>query len=492
MNGRKKIWGQPLAKGTGVEIRLNTDMESFRKKEPAFIADLARALNIHPEQIRKINVLRGCVRFIADLPKESAGQLQRAKSTGQISSELKSVFAKHDINPRDMRFDVTEEAPYVKKVNQLSKELNKDGRILTWLHLSDVHFVDKPGALKWNQDLVKQDFIDSLPRLLAEWDLQPNLVFFTGDVAFSAGVEQYRIAKDFFDNLKVVLKNNIRTYIVPGNHDVSWKEIGKLDNQLRDKLTSRYKVSEYLLDPSQNTKRKKDFSKFSNYFDFAKEYVQSPKTNDEQEYFYIDHFEHLGIKLGIAGLNSAWRSTKKAGNSNGDPDINNLLLGEPQVITAAKNLETAQIRLALLHHPPGSMWFRDFDRKMHGAFFPKFDFVLRGHEHEIVADAKTDLNSGDEYVRIASGALYDPSEYEGKSGYPICFNVVRLNLDTGKGILFYWRYFTDYYKWARDVVADDGFKLFDIPEKMLERVRQRPPNHTPSASAARAGSRPQS
>lgn len=483
----KNPFTQRLAKGTGVELRLEMDMPKFKKSEPEFVAALANALEIDPEEIRKINVLRGCIRYIIDIPKEAASKFKRALETQTLTKAMEELFFSFDIDPRKIRFNVKTEAPAVRKVNEISKELEKDGRILTWLHLSDVHFVDRPGASKWNQDIIKDNLIKSLPDLLASWNLEPNLLFFTGDIAFSAQQQEYRIATDFFNQLRKVLGAGVRIYMVPGNHDISWAAIDKLDAELRKKLSDRNAVSDYLLSPSYKEERKRDFAKFSNYVAFATGQLNGTVNMDEDIYFYTDQFPHDDIKIGVAALNSAWRSTKKSKKTTHDVDMDNLLLGGPQIEKASSTLESSHVRFALLHHPPASNWFRSFDRKIHNAFFPNFDFVLRGHEHETIAVATTDLGSNSDYVHIASGALYDASEYQGKTGYPISFNAVRLNLDSGKGIIFFWRYFTDMYKWKRDVIADDGLKIFNIPAKLLERMKRLPPNdpHTRAAGAGR-------
>ena len=482
----KNPFSQKLAKGTGVELRLEMEMQEFKKSEPEFVAALASALEIDPEEIKKINVLRGCIRYIIDIPKEAASKFKRALETNSFSDAMEQLFIQFEMDPKKIRFNVKTEAPALRKANELSKELEKEGRILTWLHLSDVHFVDRQGASKWHQDIIKKDLINGLPNLLSEWNLEPNLLFFTGDIAFSAQQQEYKIATDFFDQLRKVLKGT-RIYIVPGNHDVSWADIDSLDTQLRKKLSNTQNVNDYLLSSSYKEDRKKDFAKFSNYIAFAKGQLNGTVKMDEDIYFYTDQFAHDDIKIGVAALNSAWRSTKKTKKSKYDVDMDNLLLGGPQIQKASSALESSHVRFALLHHPPASTWFRSFDRKMHNVFLPHFDFVLRGHEHETVAVATTDMSSDSDYVHIASGALYDASEYQGKTGYPISFNAVRLNLDSGKGIIFFWRYFTELYKWKRDVIADDGLKIFNIPAKLLERMKRLPPNdpHTRAAGAGR-------
>lgn len=471
-----KVKAQSLAneiasKRSAVELRLDTDMRSFRPIEAQFISDLADALDIDPEEIRKIKVLSGCVRYFLDLPEEVVNKLKKTKKSKSAPRKLEKVFKTYKIDPRKTRFDVVEDAPYVKRLLGVSDELRKDGRILTWLHLSDVHFQDKPGAMRWNQDKVKESFIADLPKLMADWDLSPDMLFFTGDLAFSGESPQYDLVNDFLNQVKNKLGPGLRTYVVPGNHDVCWGKIDDFNDELRASLNSQYDVSSFLLDQENQDKRQKAFSKFEDFSKFLDKHFKqhgSPALRDEC--FYVDRFEHLGIKLGVAGFNSAWLSTKK-GPVAFDLDLEQLILGEVLLDRSIKTLESAEIKFALLHHPPESLWFKAFDRRMQTAFLPRFDFILRGHEHEPVTQATTNIITGDEYVHIASGALYDATELKGTTGYPICFNAVRVNVDTGKGIIFYWRYFPNQYKWTRDVIVDDGIKIFDIPEKVLNRIR---------------------
>ena len=459
-----------VSKRVPLEIRLETDSKNFKRIEAQFITDLATALGTNPEEIRKIKILSGCVRFFFDLPFDVAQKFKEALAEKPLPIKLQELFQTYNIDFRNTKFDVVEEAPYVKRLLLASDELRKDGRILTWLHLSDVHFQNQPGAMKWSQDQVKESFIKRLPDLLAAWDLAPDMLFFTGDIAYSGAVEQYDVANGFLKQVEEVLGKKIRTYVVPGNHDVSWDKIDSFDARMRKSLTDQYEVTDLLLNTKNDSKRSKTFARFEHFTQFLNDnFNRNGRPTFQDEYFYVDQFDHLGLRLGIAGLNSAWLSTRKTKTTH-DQDLGELLLGEPQVFKSAELLNSSQIKFALLHHPPESMWFKDFDRRMQRAFLPKFDFILRGHEHEPTTQATTNIMTDDEYIHFASGALYDATEMRGKTGYPISFNAVRLNLDSGKGIIFYWRYFSDIYKWTRDIIVDDGFKVFDIPDRVLRRL----------------------
>ena len=389
-------------------------------------------MGTNPEEIRKIKILSGCVRFFFDLPFDIAQKFKEALKEKPLPPKLQELFETYNIDFRNTKFDIVEEAPYVKRLLLASDELRKDGRILTWMHLSDIHFQNKPGAMKWSQDKVKESFIKRLPDLLASWDLVPDMLFFTGDIAYSGEPEQYAVANDFLREIEQILGKDIRTYIVPGNHDVCWDKIDSLDARTRKSLTNQYEVSDLLLNSKNQSQKSKTFARFEHFSEFLKgNFSRNGTPVFQDEYFYVDQFDHLGLRLGVAGLNSAWLSTKKKKTAH-DQDLGELLLGEPQVFQSIDFLKSAQIKFALLHHPPESMWFKDFDRRMQRAFLPKFDFILRGHEHEPTTHATTNILTDDEYIHFASGALYDATEMRGKTGYPISFNAVRLNLTVVK------------------------------------------------------------
>jgi 3',5'-cyclic AMP phosphodiesterase CpdA len=75
-----------------------------------------------------------------------------------------------------------------------------------WLHISDTHF-SKPYHL--GSEDISDSFFDDLKRMRDECDLYPDLIFFTGDVAFgqigdSSGLslkDQYEEAKEFIERI---------------------------------------------------------------------------------------------------------------------------------------------------------------------------------------------------------------------------------------------------------------------------------------------------
>ncbi|MCB7129807.1 MAG: hypothetical protein J3T61_09750, partial [Candidatus Brocadiales bacterium] len=97
---------------------------------------------------------------------------------------------------------------------------------------------------------------------------------------------------------------------------------------------------------------------------------------------------------------------------------------------------------------------------------PKFDFILRGHEHSVKALGLNDLaSSNQKYYMMSAGALYKHPKH------PNSFNVTRLNLDRGEGVIFVWRYFRRSRKWDKDVdFASEGFKQFELHEELQKQI----------------------
>jgi 3',5'-cyclic AMP phosphodiesterase CpdA len=57
--------------------------------------------------------------------------------------------------------------------------------LLTWLHLSDIHFGHGPTSHQWDQQLVLRALQEDLLRLEDRHIPKPDILFVTGDIAFS-------------------------------------------------------------------------------------------------------------------------------------------------------------------------------------------------------------------------------------------------------------------------------------------------------------------
>src|SRR5207302_1401094 len=85
--------------------------------------------------------------------------------------------------------------------------------------------------------------------------------------------------------------------------------------------------------------------------------------------------EIRGLKVGVAGFNSAWSCGR-------DNERGKLWLGHPwQVGELKRRLGEVDISIALIHHPGG--WFVEFEEPDFSQLLQRsFHFHLHGHEHQ--------------------------------------------------------------------------------------------------------------
>jgi calcineurin-like phosphoesterase family protein len=337
-------------------------------------------------------------------------------------------------------------------------------RTLTWLHISDVHFQAPDSGTRrshWAQDEVKQTFIRDLPKLLGEQGLEPDIVFLTGDVAASGDRKEYDIVIRFLDELQQCLpKPHAPVMLVPGNHDVYRPVVDQYrreETHALEFLRSNQATIDYLHSPEHEDHRTRVFRRLESFQAFAKrcERFGQPPLNGYGSFSTIQTVN--GVKIGIAGLNSAWRGSS-------DADRGRLVLGVPQINDAVKQLEEAHLRLALVHHPPETDWYVLHDVVYQRKTFSSFDFLLHGHEHD---PHQLSFFAGREYCQISAGALYSTDVYQ-KS-----FNVVQLDLETGSARVFFWKLGTGMLKWVKDVeLYRNGYQFFQMPEKFAARLTE--------------------
>lgn len=88
---------------------------------------------------------------------------------------------------------------------------------VTWLHVSDFHF---RGGDPYDRDIVLRALVQSV-RCFRDAGRAPDVIFTTGDVAYSGKVQEYALATRFFDDLLEAAGLDRRhLYLVPENHDV--------------------------------------------------------------------------------------------------------------------------------------------------------------------------------------------------------------------------------------------------------------------------------
>ncbi|MBM3133775.1 MAG: hypothetical protein FJZ89_00485 [Chloroflexi bacterium] len=310
---------------------------------------------------------------------------------------------------------------------------------LTWLHLSDFHIkgTEGPSAAADFADL-----LSNIKKARQEHGLTPDVVFFTGDVAFSGKSEEYEKAINYFDNLLEAcgLKDKRdKLYLVPGNHDVDRKQapnitfVPQLESLLAHE-TSYDVIEEFLQNVSNNVAGARDlvFSKFANFAGFMDNlFAGTGVTYERNKLHYVRPIFKDGHVVVVMGLNSAWASfdpTRKPPAPFADLEQGRLLLGASQVAAAIEEAQSgwpnACLRIVLMHHP--LYWLAEKDiHNIRGRFYKECHLMLRGHLH--CPGFFEQRTPDSRLVEYAAGASLH-SRYRS-------YNLGQLDLDTGKGIV---------------------------------------------------------
>ncbi len=86
---------------------------------------------------------------------------------------------------------------------------------ITWLHLSDLHYCEPETG--WDAEEIREKLIDDLKGMEKSHRLSPDLIFFTGDLAFGNVndkkgwnlADQYDGVFNFLEKLRTAFKKDI-------------------------------------------------------------------------------------------------------------------------------------------------------------------------------------------------------------------------------------------------------------------------------------------
>lgn len=272
-----------------------------------------------------------------------------------------------------------------------------DGKRLTWLHISDIHMkADDP----YDRDLVINAFQKSISRFKSR-GLIPDVIFFTGDVAYSGKEEEYKRASTFFDMLLSgfgLTKEFL--FIIPGNHDVD-RTCGAA---LKRTLASQEESNRYFIEgePLAHIRdRQKSFiSWHDDYFSGFR------KANTLSTCGPYSTLSFGGFKVGILPINTTVFC-------HDDFDVGNLWVGRRSLESAIRNYtETTDVRIALMHHP--LEWLNEIERtQITSMLYEHFDLVLRGHLHQ--TELLQTSGTAGTATHLAAGACYQGSNWPNRA-----------------------------------------------------------------------------
>ena len=331
---------------------------------------------------------------------------------------------------------------------------------ITWLHLSDWHQRGKD----FNRQVVRDALLEDLRNRMA---ISTNLaridfIIFSGDVAFSGQKEEYDAVIEYL--FKPVLNATGLTpdqlFIVPGNHDLDRNQFELLPSALLAPFMSEEQVQEWLLNKKKRDRLLEPFEAFN-------EFVSTYTGQEQAAYTSVRQLEINDKQVALLGLNSALMCGRNKDTQNAINDYGYLVVGEPQLHDAMKQISEADLRIAVVHHP--FSWLANFDRlRIEERLGQVFHFILHGHEHL----PKVNILKGTEgnCVVIPAGASYERRVIQ-DTRYVNAYNLVHLDLEAEQGTVYLRKWSDRRNHWLSDIdTYRDGFFPFHFPKKQVDLV----------------------
>ena len=286
--------------------------------------------------------------------------------------------------------------------------------MVTFLHLSDIHFRRWSGDHYDLDDALRQQLLIDIDRVGKDL-ASPDAIFVSGDIAFSGSSDEYESARGWLGEICTRLGRTFsHVFCVPGNHDVDQTEIkdasllslvhSELRNAAPEELDAV--ITKHMRDksaPDVIYRPITEYNKFAALF----RCTISPKKPFWQADFVMEDTSTLRVW----GLNSS------LGSDHEDNEYKIVPLGEHQIPAYVPGVEN----LAVCHHPPD--WWQDGDKTKQG-FVASTRISLFGHKHSQIL--KTENGS----LLVTAGAVHpDRRERDWRPRY----NWLTVNLQNDDG-----------------------------------------------------------
>lgn len=324
-------------------------------------------------------------------------------------------------------------------------------RSLNILHISDSHIQKKDE--KEIREIVQKMIID-INKVQSEKNINIDMICFTGDL-IQRGDEaiehegQWKLANDILvtpllENLNLL---EDRFIFVPGNHEVDKNEIvDALECGLQVVSLDQIKGFMDRFNPIYKGRLKY-------FYDIVGKSGLNPTFGILG---YSLQKEINGIEIGLACIDSAWRSSGKGTSERG-----HLYIGLKQIQELYANIKDASLKIGLLHHPVE--WMEECERLEIERELSKFDIVLSGHIHE--TDLKQVIRRRIKTIYSTAGKLYplDYAEGRAKDGYN-GYSILNIRYDEAKCNVF----FRTYYAQNRNefdiatIICEGGEECYEI------------------------------
>lgn len=233
------------------------------------------------------------------------------------------------------------------------------------LHISDFHYEGK------NQGEYKA-FVKKLCEAVADKGI--NLIVFSGDLIYDGKSEKsYTEAESLllFPLMKTTGLKPENMLIVPGNHDVD------RDVELPTITESLSKCNDWIkLDGFLGNERQVElsFERMNQYHNFVDRFYSGTSFKNTK-FYSVSICEIDGMKIGLLGLNSAWRCFDS------NKDRANQLFSKLELYAALDNLGGTDINICSMHHDVHD--FKEFVMNdIEDIIYENCHLLLTGHYHK--------------------------------------------------------------------------------------------------------------
>jgi len=285
-------------------------------------------------------------------------------------------------------------------------------------------------------EFIKNDFPSEI--------LKPQIVFITGDLAYSGREDDYFGCSPMDEGCPPVIEFLIklgkilgmdddeipkRIFPVPGNHDVFRDFLGDklIENANLHRINNREEIASLLL--AKKKKKTRDFilGRLSNYAEFFRKLRNVPKASLEDILWYSDELIiNDSIRIGVVGLCSSWLSgshwkamLEGTSHCNDEESSSYLALCDSKILTEINKVRGVDILILLMHHNYETL-SEEEKESVRDAIENNSDFVLCGHVHK---NRLWPRPLGSRMHIIQTGSLYY------NRGYHNAFNIVEVDLE---------------------------------------------------------------
>lgn len=297
------------------------------------------------------------------------------------------------------KFCISEQEKYTKLI-RVEREKMK----VLFLHLSDAHFKD--------DTFYSEKIINAQVQALNSiGEFNRCFIMFSGDLAFSGQINEYRKAGSYIGRLVTRIRekfsktNSVYAFVVPGNHDINF------NGESRDRTSIKTMINEGKIDEKIDD----ELTKFDNFYDYASQYNYF--TTHKLCFYRV--YECDGKRIQINLINSELFSSYNDTLQDDDKGLHYL----PNYIwNYIERKRDVDFVVTMSHRGPE--WFDwDSSRAFKKHLFTTADLFLYGHEH---FDDIQNLCQKDNYVvkSIAQGMDFDQNK--------ISFTAILADLDRNK------------------------------------------------------------